>query len=113
MERVPVCILSGGRSSRFGSDKARALLRFVPLIVHVVRTAESVASRVTVVADTADKYAGLGLKTIVDLTPGLGPIGGLNTVLVPAPPCWITLQDINTPGDIANARRFPAENGPS
>lgn len=81
MPRVPAYILAGGKSSRFGSDKARALLDGEPLIVRVQRMLEAHASGITVVADTTDKYADLGLRTIADLNPGRGPLAGLQTAL--------------------------------
>ncbi len=81
MERVPIYILAGGKSSRFGRDKAREQLGGVPLIVQLARTVQSVASSITVVADRPDKYRDLELRTIVDSVPGLGPIGGLLTAL--------------------------------
>ncbi len=78
---LPVYILSGGRSIRFGSDKARAVLKGEPLIKRLAAAAQPIASSVTVVADVQDKYADLGLTTIADETPGLGPLGGLATAL--------------------------------
>lgn len=81
MTRVPVYILAGGKSSRFGSDKARAELGGEPLIVRVRRMLEPHASSITVVADTADKYADLNLRTITDRNPGLGPLAGLQAAL--------------------------------
>ena len=81
MELVPVYVLAGGRSSRFGSDKARAEVEGVPLIQHVIRALEPVASRVTVVARERGQYDDLGLHTIGDLQPELGPMGGLATAL--------------------------------
>lgn len=81
MHRVPVYILAGGKSSRFGSDKARAELGGEPLIVRVRRVLEAYASSITVVADTADKYADLNLRTIADRNPGLGPLAGLQAAL--------------------------------
>lgn len=85
MTRVPLYILAGGRSSRFGSDKARAMLDGEPLICRVVRLAEPVASEVTVVADRSDKYSDLGLRTIADRRGGQGPLGGLQTALMDLP----------------------------
>lgn len=79
MTRVPVYILAGGKSSRFGSDKARAMWRGQPLVKHVASLVSGHASSVTVVADVIDKYADLGLRTIADHTPGQGPLGGLAT----------------------------------
>lgn len=74
-------VLAGGKSSRFGSDKARALVEGVPLIVRIVNSLGSCVDRVTVVAAVADQYADLGLRTIADLVPGLGPLGGLQAAL--------------------------------
>ncbi len=85
MQRVPAFILAGGRSSRFGSDKARALLDNQPLILRVAQMLRPVASDIAVVADVADKYADLGLPTIADHEPGHGPLGGLVTALRATP----------------------------
>jgi molybdopterin-guanine dinucleotide biosynthesis protein A len=74
-----VYILAGGKSRRFGSDKARATRDGEPLIVGVARELKPVASRVTVVAATAGAYEDLGLPTIGDLVPDKGPLGGLLT----------------------------------
>ncbi len=81
MQRVPTYILAGGKSSRFGSDKARAVLEGEPLILRVRRMLAAHASGVSVVADAADKYADLGLRTIADLRPGHGPLAGLQAAL--------------------------------
>jgi molybdopterin-guanine dinucleotide biosynthesis protein A len=79
MKPIPVYLLAGGRSSRFGSDKARAELGGEPLILRLAHRVESVASPLVVVADRRDKYLDLGLTTIADALPGLGPLGGLLT----------------------------------
>ncbi len=79
--KVPVFILAGGKSSRFGSDKARALVGGKPLISSLAERLRPYATSLTVVADVAKKYADLGLETIADTLPGLGPIGGLHAAL--------------------------------
>jgi len=79
--RVPVYLLSGGKSRRFGSDKARAQLDGQPLISRISHQLSACASRLSVVADREDKYDDLGLRTIGDLHPGLGPLAGLHTAL--------------------------------
>ena len=77
MTPLPVYILAGGRSRRFGSDKARALLHGSPLITRVADMLHDVAVDITAVADMPGKYADLGLRTIADAEPGRGPLAGL------------------------------------
>lgn len=72
--QVPVYILAGGRSSRFGSDKARAALHGRPMIVRIAELLRPVAESMIVVAEQSDKYADLGLLTIADAIPGQGPL---------------------------------------
>ncbi len=90
---VPAYILAGGNSSRFGSDKARAMLDGRYLIARVRSMLEPVASTITVVADQAGKYADLGMQTIGDLQPGMGPLAGLQTALhdLPQTESWLLL----------------------
>lgn len=80
--RVPVFVLAGGKSARFGSDKARAVWRGKALLVHVAERLGPVASELTVIAECAGNYEDLGLRTIGDREPGLGPVGGLVTALL-------------------------------
>ncbi|WP_447727056.1 molybdenum cofactor guanylyltransferase [Sphingomonas koreensis] len=70
-------ILAGGQSSRFGSDKAAALLDGRTLIDHV---AEAVAREVDAVIVCGGQYP--GLKNVPDRPrPALGPLGGINAAL--------------------------------
>lgn len=76
---LPVYILAGGKSRRFGSDKARAEFDGLPLLTRLARAAAPVAASITVVADRQDRYADLDLRTIADRIPERGPLGGLHT----------------------------------
>lgn len=78
---IPVYILAGGKSRRYGSDKARADADGEPMIVRVADVLKPFASRVTVVAATSGEYDDLDLRTIGDITPDKGPMGGLLTAL--------------------------------
>lgn len=82
MNQTPVYILAGGRSSRFGSDKSRALLGGVPLIEHVAACAGLYSPDITVVAQRPDAFADLGLRTIGDDEPYQGPLSGLRSALL-------------------------------
>lgn len=89
--RVPVYILAGGQSRRFGSDKARAVLDGQPLLVRIVQSVQPMATQIRVVAAQADAYADLGLPTIADLHPGCGPIAGLEAALADCDQPWLAL----------------------
>ncbi len=90
-EPVPVYLLAGGRSSRFGEDKARALLDGEPLLLRLARLLAPVASALTVVAEREGKHADLGLRTLADRRPGLGPLAGLETALLDRGDGWLLL----------------------
>ncbi len=81
MDKLPVYIVAGGQSKRFGSDKARALVGGVPMICRVAEALGPVAEFVKVVAASAGAYDDLGLTTIADSRLGMGPMGGLETAL--------------------------------
>src|SRR5437879_3536860 len=98
MDRIPVYILAGGKSRRFGSDKARAILDGKPLILHVADALRPIASSLTVVADISGKYDDLALTTITDLQPGLGPLGGLFTALNDCRHPWLLLAPCDFAG---------------
>jgi len=74
------------------------LLHGEPLIQRVAGRVRPIAAAVTVVADRAEKYADLGLRTIRDLQPGLGPLAGLQTALTDLPPGerWLPLCACDT-----------------
>jgi len=81
---IPIYILAGGQSSRFGNagdDKALAEIDNTPLILRLAQQVRAIAHPLIVVADCADKYQHLGLNTIADHHPGLGPLAGLHRAL--------------------------------
>lgn len=66
-------VLAGGRSSRFGSDKAEALFEGRKLFDHA---ADSLLAQVDALVVAGRDWP--GLPTVADLPePGLGPLGGL------------------------------------
>lgn len=85
MSELAGYILAGGKSTRFGRDKARATLDGQPLLLRLARAmAEVTDGDVTVVADQLGKYDDLGLAGIVDQTAGAGPMAGLAAALADA-----------------------------
>ncbi len=81
LEGITGLILAGGKSSRFGENKALVELAGVPLIERVIRVMGSVFQRLIILTNTPHEYAFLKLPMVEDLIKGLGPIGGLYTGL--------------------------------
>lgn len=102
MTRLPAYVLAGGKSSRFGSDKARAVLQGTPLIVRVSDVLRPVCHEVLAVADKPGKYADLGVETIADRRPGLGPLAGVEAALADRldryGPGWVVLASCDLAG---------------
>ena len=73
-------ILVGGRSSRMGSDKARAEVEGRALALRVADLAATVCGTVSLIGDPA-KYSDLGLPVIADRFPGEGPLAGIEAAL--------------------------------
>lgn len=73
-------VLVGGRSSRMGSDKARALSGGRAMALRVADNAGAVCATVSLVGDPA-LYGGLGLPVIADRFPGQGPLAGIEAAL--------------------------------
>ncbi len=77
----PAYILSGGQSSRFGSDKALVAIENQPQLLRLQRALQSCGHVTHVVADRHDRYMKLGVHCLVDLEPDCGPLAGLTTAL--------------------------------
>jgi molybdopterin-guanine dinucleotide biosynthesis protein A len=74
-------ILAGGKSSRYGSNKALVELNGTRLIERAVGVMRAVFQEVILVTNTPSDYAFLELPMVPDLIKGLGPIGGVYTGL--------------------------------
>ncbi|MXW06258.1 MAG: molybdenum cofactor guanylyltransferase [Gemmatimonadetes bacterium] len=80
-EEVTGVILAGGKSSRFGSNKALSRIDGDRLIERLCRTVGSVTGRMMLITNTPADYAFLELESRKDLVPRCGPIGGIYTAL--------------------------------
>jgi molybdopterin-guanine dinucleotide biosynthesis protein A len=79
-----VYILAGGKSSRFGQDKARAQWKSESLIERVARLCEPWASHVWAVVSPEQDYSDLGIECINDEVAHQGPLGGITRALTHA-----------------------------
>ncbi|GIW98186.1 MAG: hypothetical protein KatS3mg111_1519 [Pirellulaceae bacterium] len=84
-DRLPAYLLAGGRSRRFGTDKALVAVDGRPQLLQLIdQLSHDEAGRlrpVHIVADAPDRYQQLGLDCLVDTIPGGGPVAGLATAL--------------------------------
>jgi molybdenum cofactor guanylyltransferase len=74
---IPCYVLAGGKSSRFGSDKARVLIQNIPNLLRLMRELEQQDHSVYVVTDQPDRYLDIGIRSITDSVPDCGPMAGL------------------------------------
>jgi molybdenum cofactor guanylyltransferase len=74
-------ILTGGRSSRLGQDKALLPVAGGTLAEHLAGIVARTAGSATLVGPPA-RYAHLPLPCIPDLRPGLGPLSGIEAALL-------------------------------
>lgn len=77
-------VFAGGRSSRMGTDKARLLLRGETLLARTARTvydAGLFAPLLVVGREREEEWPFAETVFLPDETPGLGPLGGLQTAL--------------------------------
>src|SRR5580658_102861 len=73
-------VLTGGRSSRMGQDKALLEVDGKPLIKIVAASVRRALDDVTLVGSKA-RYESLGMPVIEDIHPGLGPLAGIHAAL--------------------------------
>jgi molybdopterin-guanine dinucleotide biosynthesis protein A len=81
IEEVAGVVLAGGRSSRYGRNKALVELDHVPLIERALRVMTSIFQNVVLITNTPDEYDYLKIPMFPDIIKGLGPLGGIYTGL--------------------------------
>src|SRR5437870_11344683 len=81
MRNASAIALAGGRSERFGSDKALAPFRGAPLLCTVVGALSAEYPEVLFVAKRAEPYAAFGARVVVDRSPLYTPLSGVESGL--------------------------------
>lgn len=98
-------ILTGGRSSRMGRDKALFPWRGSTVVEHLSVMVASVAGSSTLVGHP-ERYLHLGLAALADLRPGCGPLSGIETALASTAAEWNLVVSCDIPqvtGDLLGA----------
>lgn len=81
MRSASAIALAGGRSARFGSDKALATFGGTPLLAAVLRGLRAEFGEVLVVAKRAEPYAPFGARVVLDRSELYTPLSGLEAGL--------------------------------
>jgi len=81
-------ILAGGKSLRFGRNKAIEKIAGMTLIERVVKHLIPITGRIILVTDGDNKFFSeiKSAEVTTDIYPAKGPLGGIYTVLVPRTP---------------------------
>lgn len=90
-------ILSGGRSRRFGTNKAFAAYEGEPFLARVLAVMRRVFRQVLIVANEPEQFDGFSAPVVRDIMPHQGPAGGIVTAL----------HHVRTPGIFAVACDMP------
>jgi len=72
-------ILAGGKSSRFGENKALAHFRGIPMIQRVIESLRQLFPEILLVTNSPGEYGELGVPVVRDIVPDQGPLGGIVT----------------------------------
>ena len=81
LEDIGAIILAGGKSKRFGSDKALSLFQGNPLIQAVIEVVENITNNIVIITNSPEKMDFINFPKFKDLIPGTGSLGGLYTGL--------------------------------
>jgi molybdopterin-guanine dinucleotide biosynthesis protein A len=78
---LSVVVQAGGQSQRMGENKALKQFLGRPLVERVVSRLRPIADELILTTNEPDGYGFIDARKVMDLHPGLGPLGGLHTAL--------------------------------
>ncbi len=81
MKTVTGVVIAGGKSSRFGQDKALYKYRGLTLVEHAINIIKPHCSRLLINTNKPEAFAHLGVECITDIQPDAGPLSGIHSAL--------------------------------
>jgi len=92
-------VLAGGKSRRFGQNKALYQFNETTIIGHIISTLQNVSDEIIIVSNDNELYKGFGLRIIEDLPlfKGFGPLAGLYSALNAIKNCRLFLLACDMP----------------
>ena len=82
MTEIIAAVLVGGKSRRYGRNKALEIFQGERLIDRQLRKVQSLFTEVLVITNEPGDYLHLEVTLLRDVIPGLGPLGGIYTGLL-------------------------------
>lgn len=90
-------ILAGGKSLRFGRDKAFIPFKGCSLIEFILRQLESEFAELIIVANEIDKFSSLGVPVVPDFIKGAGPLAGIQAGLAASSSPYVFVMACDMP----------------
>jgi len=81
-KEIGAIILAGGKSRRFGTDKAVYSFQGKPLIENVIKIVERVTRNIFIISNSPEQMDFLNYPVFQDIIQGAGPLGGIYTGLI-------------------------------
>ena len=95
-EEITGVVLAGGKSSRFGSNKALSKYGNKTFLQHITRQLQPYTKEV-VIAGSYPEYESIGIPVLEDKLSGIGPLGGIYTALLYSSTPWILILTCDMP----------------
>jgi molybdopterin-guanine dinucleotide biosynthesis protein A len=106
---VTGAVLAGGKSRRFGKNKALEVFLGKRLIDHSVETISRFCTPVFIVAGDLKPFANVRATLVRDIIPGGGPLVGIYTALLFSPHDWIFVKGVDMPFTVPDLLRLMLE----
>lgn len=84
MQALTAVILAGGFSSRMNHDNKAFLKMGKESLIEIILRQVSAFDEILIVSNTPEDYASLGVRTVTDIIPQKGPLGGIHSGLTRA-----------------------------
>lgn len=90
-------ILAGGRSRRFGSNKALISVGGARLIDRVIDSIQTICDPILLIANDLKPYYDVRAALVKDVIPHQGPLGAIYTALLFSPHEWVFVKATDMP----------------
>lgn len=94
---VAGAVLAGGKSRRYGRNKALEVFQGERLIDRVVGALRAFCDPVMVVANDLSLYSDVRATLVRDIVPFQGPLGGVYSALLFSPHDWVLIKATDMP----------------